>query len=126
MLREFIDFREATVRRRFEFELAELERRIHILDGFATIFDVLDETIRIIRKSDGKADAADKLTKRFELSDVQTDAILELKLYKLAKLEILLIVEELKAKRAAAKEIRAILSDKKKLMKVVRSEIAEV
>jgi DNA gyrase subunit A len=126
MLSEFIDFREATVRRRFEFELAELERRIHILEGFATIFDALDETIRIIRKSDGKADAAEKLIKRFELSDVQTDAILELKLYKLAKLEILLITEELKDKQAKAKEIRGILGDKKKLMKVVRGEIAEV
>jgi DNA gyrase subunit A len=126
MLREFIDFREATVRRRFEFELAELERRIHILEGFATIFDLLDEAIRIIRKSDGKADAAEKLIKRFELSDIQTDAILELKLYKLARLEIQLIIEELKDKRAKAKEIRAILADKKKLMKVVRGEIVEV
>jgi DNA gyrase subunit A len=126
MLREFLTFREETVRRRFEFELAELERRIHILQGFAIVFDVLDETIRIIRKSDGKADAAAKLMKRFELSDVQVDAILELKLYKLARLEINLILEELKTKQAAAKEIRAILADKRKLLKVVRNEIAEV
>jgi DNA gyrase subunit A len=126
MLGEFITFREATVRRRFEFELAELERRIHILQGFAIIFDALDEAIRIIRKSDGKADAAEKLSKRFELSDVQTDAILELKLYKLARLEIDAILAELKEKRAAAKEIRAILDDKRKLMRVVRTEIVEV
>ena len=45
-------------RRRFEFELAELEQRIHILEGFEIVFDALDEAIRIIRKSDGKADAA--------------------------------------------------------------------
>jgi len=126
MLREFLTFREETVRRRFEFELAELERRIHILQGFAIVFDALDETIRIIRKSDGKADAAAKLIKRFELSDAQTDAILELKLYKLARLEINLILEELTTKQAQAKEIRAILSDKRKLLKVVRTEIAEV
>ncbi len=126
MLREFLTFREETVRRRFEFELAELERRIHILQGFGIIFDALDETIRIIRKSDGKADAAAKLMKRFELSDVQTDAILELKLYKLARLEINLILEELKVKQAQAKEIRGILADKRKLLKVVRTEIAEV
>ena len=126
MLREFLTFREETVRRRFEFELAELERRIHILQGFAIVFDVLDETIRIIRKSDGKADAAEKLMKRFELSEAQTDAILELKLYKLARLEINLILEELKTKQAQAKEIRTILADKRKLLKVVRNEIAEV
>src|SRR5450432_2030073 len=107
MLREFLEFREVTVRRRFEFELAELERRIHILEGFAVIFDLLDEAIRIIRKSDGKADAAQKLIKRFELSEAQTEAILELKLYKLARLEILAITEELKEKRARAKEIQA-------------------
>ena len=54
MLREFLDFRLETVRRRFEFELAELQKRIHILEGFAKIFDALDEAIRIIRKSDGR------------------------------------------------------------------------
>jgi DNA gyrase subunit A len=123
MLREFLDFREEVVTRRFQHELAELERRIHILEGFAKIFDALDETIRIIRKSDGKADAAEKIIKRFELSEEQTDAILELKLYKLARLEIQIILDELKAKRAAAKEIKAILGDKKKLWKVIRGEI---
>jgi len=126
ILREFLDFREDVVRRRFEFELAELERRIHILDGFATIFEVLDEVIRIIRKSDGKADAAEKLIKRFDLTDVQTEAILELKLYKLARLEIQLILDELKAKRSAAKEIKTILGDKRKLWRVIRGEIAAV
>ena len=112
MLRDFLDFRQEVVTRRFQFELAELERRIHILEGFETIFDVLDETIRIIRKSDGKADAAAKLMKRFELDEVQIDAILELKLYKLARLEILLIREELREKRGRAKEIATILGDK--------------
>jgi DNA gyrase subunit A len=114
------------VRRRFEFELAELERRIHILEGFAKIFDELDEAVRIIRKSDGKSDAAVKLSARFKLSDEQTDAILELKLYKLARLEIQAILDELKEKRARAKEIKEILADKRKLMRVVRSEVVEV
>jgi len=126
MLREFLEFRQDVVTRRFQFELGELERRIHILEGFETIFDVLDETIKLIRQSDGKADAAAKMMKRFGLDDVQTDAILELKLYKLAKLEILLIVEELKNKRTRAKEIRTILGDKRKLWKVIRTELAEV
>jgi DNA gyrase subunit A len=126
MLREFLEFRQEVVTRRFQFELAELERRIHILEGFALIFDLLDEAIKIIRHSDGKADAAAKLMKRFELDDVQTDAILELKLYKLAKLEILAIREELRDKRGRAKEIRAILGDKRRLWKVIRTELAEV
>jgi DNA gyrase subunit A len=126
MLREFLDFREEVVTRRFQFELDELERRIHILQGFALLFDALDEAIRIIRQSDGKADAAGKLMKRFELDAVQTDAILELKLYKLARLEMQIILDELKAKRARAKEIKVILGDKKKLWRVIRGELGEV
>ncbi len=126
ILHEFLQFREGVVTRRFEFELRELEARIHVLEGFETIFDALDEAIRIIRKSDGKADAAAKLMKRFDLDDVQTDAVLELKLYKLARLEIDAIRAELAAKRARAKEIRAILADKKKLWKIIRAELVEV
>jgi DNA gyrase subunit A len=105
ILSEFLDFREDVVTRRFEFELAELRRRIHILRGFAILFDALDEAIRIIRKSDGKADAATKLQARFKLDEEQTDAILEMKLYKLARLEIEAIRDELAEKQARAKEI---------------------
>jgi len=126
ILHEFLQFREGVVTRRFEFELRELEKRIHILEGFAIIFDFLDEAIRIIRKSEGKADAATKLMARFKLDDEQADAVLELKLYKLARLEINAILEELGLKRARAKEIRAILADKKKLWKIIRGEISEV
>jgi DNA gyrase subunit A len=126
ILVEFLQFREQVVTRRFQFELAELTRRIHILKGFVTIFDLLDEAIRIIRKSDGKADAATKLMARFSLDEVQVDAILELKLYKLARLEIHAIQEELAQKRGRAKEIKAILDDKRKLWKVIRGELSEV
>jgi DNA gyrase subunit A len=126
MLEHFIDFRFDVTKKRFEYELAELKRRIHLLEGFAIIFDALDETIRIIRKSDGKKDAAEKLMARFELDEEQVEAILELKLYKLAKLEINLIREELKEKRAEAKRIEGILASKAKLWGVVKSELAEV
>ena len=126
ILVEFLQFREQVVTRRFQFELAELTRRIHILQGFVTIFDLLDEAIRIIRKSDGKADAATKLMARFSLDEVQGEAILELKLYKLARLEIHAIQEELAQKRGRAKEIKAILDDKRKLWKVIRGELSEV
>jgi DNA gyrase subunit A len=126
IISEFLNFREEVVTRRFEFELAELRRRIHILEGFEIIFDALDEAIRIIRKSDGKADASEKLQKRFGLDEDQTDAILELKLYKLARLEIQIIRQELSEKRARAKEIEGILREKRKLWKVIRSEIEEI
>lgn len=126
ILQAFLDFRFDVTQKRFEYELAALKKRIHILKAFKTIFDALDETIRIIRKSDGKQDAAAKLMKRFKLDKVQVDAILELRLYKLAKLEINLIREELKEKLAAAKKIEAILKSKKKLWGVVKTEIGEM
>ena len=106
MLRHFLDFRFETVRRRFAFDLEELRRRIHLLEGFLIIFDALDEAIRIIRKSDGKADAAGKLMKRFALDEEQVEAILETKLYKLARLEIDAIRDELKEKLGGGRDHR--------------------
>jgi len=126
MLEHFIDFRFLVTKTRFEFELAALLRRIHILEGFEIVFDALDETIRIIRKSDGRQDAAEKLMKRFEIDQEQVDAILELRLYKLARLEILVIRQELAEKRAEAKRIQGILASKVKLWGVVKTELGEV
>ena len=112
----FLQFRLEVVTKRLEHELEALLRRIHILEGFVLIFDALDEIIRIIRKSEGKADAAEKIMQRFPaakggLDAEQTDAILELKLYRLARLEINLIQEELKAKQKRAREIQRLLKE---------------
>jgi DNA gyrase subunit A len=122
-LGHFLDFRFEVVERRFKYQLAQLEERIHILDGFVTIFDALDQLIKLIRGSDGKDDAAVKIKKQFKLDDVQTDAILELKLYKLAKLEINVIREELALKSAEAKKIKALLKNEDKLWTVIKDEL---
>ncbi len=126
MLWHFLHFRLDVVTSRLEHELAQLEKRIHILEGFEKIFDALDEIIRIIRKSDGKADAAEKIIKRFELDAEQTDAILELKLYRLARLEILVIQNELGEKRKRARQIGTLLKDEGSRWTLVRDEIAEI
>ncbi len=124
ILQHFIDFRVATVRRRFEFELEQLRKRIHILEGFALIFDGLDKAIRIIRASQGKADASEKLQKAFPpLDEIQAEAILEAQLYRIAQLEIEKVLNELREKTAEARRIEAILSSNKKLMGVVRGEL---
>jgi DNA gyrase subunit A len=125
-LEHFLDFRILTTTRRFEYQLKQLKARIHILDGFVTIFDALDETIKIIRASDGKEDASGKIQKRFKLDEIQVDAILELKLYKLAKLEINVIREELGLKTAEAKRIQKILNSDDRLLEVVREELEAV
>ena len=119
----FLDFRLEVVERRFKYQLAQLEARIHILEGFATIFDALDALIKLIRASDGKEDAAVKIIKQFKLDEVQTDAILELKLYKLAKLEINVIREELAEKTAEAKKIKAILKSEDKLWSIIKDDL---
>jgi DNA gyrase subunit A len=126
ILVHWLAFRLETVRRRFEYDLNKLLDRIHLLEGFERIFDDLDEAIRLIRASEGKRDAAERLMDRFDLDDVQAEAILETKLYKLAKLEILAIREELAVKRAEAGRIEAILASEDALWGVVRSELLDV
>lgn len=126
LLRHFLDFRLETVRHRFEYELEQLRKRIHILEGFHIIFNALDRAIRLIRESDGKADAAEKLIKAFKLDEIQADAILDAQLYRIAQLEIQKILDELKEKTAEAARIEAILGSEKKLWKVVRDELADV
>jgi DNA gyrase subunit A len=126
ILWHFLHFRLEVVTRRLEHELGALQRRVHILDGFEKVFDALDEIIRIIRQSDGKADAAEKVMKRFDLDVDQTDAILELKIYRLARLEILIIRRELDDKRKRARQIRTLLKEEGSRWTLVRSELQEV
>jgi len=122
----FLQFRLQVVTNRLEHELESLKKRIHILEGFEKVFDALDEIIRIIRKSEGKADSAEKIIKRFGLDAEQADAILELKLYRLARLEILVIQNELADKRKRARYINSLLKDEEGRWKVVRDEIEEI
>jgi DNA gyrase subunit A len=125
-LRYFLDFRFATVRRRFEYELEQLRKRIHILEGFRILFNALDRAIKIIRESEGKADAAEKLSKAFQLDGEQAGAILDAQLYKIAQMEIKKILEELKEKTARAETITGILASNKKLWNVVKDELNEL
>ena len=126
ILWHFLHFRLEVVTRRLEHELAALKKRIHILEGFETVFDALDEIIKIIRKSDGKADSAEKIMARYKLDAEQADAILELKIYRLARLEILIIRQELEDKRKRSRQISALLKDEDSRWKLVRSELEDI
>ncbi len=126
MLWHFLHFRLEVVTSRLEHEFEQLSRRIHILEGFEKVFDALDEIIKIIRKSDGKADSAEKIMARFSLDAEQTDAILELKLYRLARLEIQVIQTELGEKRKRSRQIAGLLKDEEGRWKLVRSELEEI
>ena len=126
MLWHFLHFRLDVVTRRLEHELASLQKRVHILEGFEQVFDALDEILKIVRKSDGKADAAQQIIKRFALDADQTDAILELKIYRLARLEILIIRKELEDRRRRMRQINTLLKDEESRWDIVRVEIEEI
>jgi DNA gyrase subunit A len=126
ILWHFLHFRLDVVTRRLEHELEALKRRLHILEGFEKVFDALDEILKIVRKSEGKQDAAAQIIRRFGLDAEQTDAILELKIYRLARLEILVIRKELDDKRRRTRQINTLLKDEQSRWDIVKVEIEEI
>ncbi len=126
LLKEFLTFRLITVRKRFEYLLRQIQKRIHILEGFEIIFGGLDKAIRIIRASNGKADAAKKLMAVFPLDQEQVDAVLDMALYRISQFDIDQIIDELEKKRAEEKRLLKILGSEKLLWGVVETELNEV
>jgi DNA gyrase subunit A len=123
LCRQFLDFRMVVVTRRLEHEKRQLEARLHILDALAKIYDDLDRAIRIIRKAESRADAARQLMAAFKLDQVQADAILEIRLYQLARLEIEKIRAERAEKKKRLKEIEALLARPRERWKMIREEL---
>ena len=126
MLRLFIEHRVEVVRRRTQFDLRKAEEREHILLGFKKALDHLDEIIKLIRKSKSPAEAKAGLIERWEFSDRQAQAILDLQLHRLTQMEREKILQELKEVQALIAELRAILASEKKLKGVIVSELREV
>jgi DNA gyrase subunit A len=126
LCRHFLDHRMIVVTRRLEHERKKLLERLHILDALAKIYDDLDRAIRIIRKAESRPDAAQGLMKAFTLDQVQADAILEIRLYQLARLEIAKIVEERNAKRKRLGEVEALLKSPKARWKIIREDLARI
>ena len=122
-LQHFLAFREKVTRKRLEFEKRILEERIHILEGLVIIFDDLDAAIKIVRASDGRTDAAEKLRKRFKLSEIQSFAVVDMRIYQLSRTNIDEIRDELKAKAARVGEIDEILKSAKKVSALVRKDL---
>ncbi len=121
--RHFLDFRLDIVTRRLEHEKRKIEGRLHILEGFAKIHTDLDRALRIIRDSESRADAAGKLMAAFKLDQVQVDAILETRLYQLARLEISKIQKERKEKRERLAEIEDLLKKPRRRWAMIREEL---
>lgn len=123
---EFLTFRKQVVTRRFNYELALLEKRLHLLAGFAAIFNDLDKALKLIRSSKSRKEAHDKLQEHFKLDDEQTNAILEIPLYRLVSMEMDKILQERDEKLKEQKRIQSILADPKKVWAEVRTELEEI
>jgi topoisomerase-4 subunit A len=120
LLEEWLQFRSDTVTRRINWRLEKVRARLHILDGLLAIYLNLDEVIRIIRRED---EPKPVLMKRFKLSDIQAEAILETKLRHLAKLEEMKIKGEQKELKEEEQQLDTIVRSKAKLKKLIREEL---
>jgi DNA gyrase subunit A len=125
-LQHFLNFRYQVVQRRLEYERRILKERIHILEGLMKVFDSLDEAIRIVRKSSGRSDAAEKLRKRFKLSEKQSFAVVDMRIYQLSRTSIEEIRDELEKKSKRVDEINRILKSKTRIKGLVCKDLEAV
>ena len=126
MLGYYLLHQKDVVTRRTRYELNKAEARAHILEGLMIALDNIDEVISIIRSSENVAAAKTRLIERFGLTDVQAQAIVDMRLRALTGLEREKIEQELAALRARIEELKEILADEKKLLMVIRKEIIEI
>ena len=122
-LQHFLTFREEVTQKRLEYEKRKLLERIHILEGLVKIYDALDEALKIVRRSEGRSDAADKLRARFKLSELQAFAVVDMRIYQLSKTNIGEIRKELADKEKRVKEIDGILKSKARIKAIVRGDL---
>lgn len=125
-LQNFLAFREEVTEKRLIFERKQLQERIHILEGLCIIYDALDEAIKIVRKSDGRSDAAEKLQGRFKLSEIQSFAVVDMRIYQLSRTNIDEIRKELADKEKRVKEIDKILKSKDAIQQIVREDLEAI
>jgi DNA gyrase subunit A len=126
LIDSFIEFRREVVRRRTEYELRKAEARRHILEGLKIALDHLDEVIALIRQAKNPAEARDGLMARFALTQVQSQAILDMQLQRLTGLERQKILDELAELMQLIERLLAILASDKLLMQIVVDELREV
>ena len=126
MLGHFIEHRHAVITKRTEYDLEQAQGREHILEGLKIAVDNIDEVVKIIRKAKDVPEADAQLRKTFELSEKQSEAILNMRLARLTGLEIDKLEAELKEVRALIKELKSILASKPKRMQMLKDELDEL
>jgi DNA gyrase subunit A len=126
MLTEFVGHRQVVVRRRSEYDLRKAKEREHILLGLKKALDHIDRVISVIRASKDTPTEKTNLMKEFKFSDLQAQAILDMRLQKLAGLERKNVELELKEKQDLIKELETLLASPKKILKVISDELGEI
>ncbi len=126
MLECYIAHRKEVITRRTKFDLLKAEERAHILEGFRIALDNIDAVVKIIRGADDRADAQKKLMTKFKLSEIQTNAILDMRLYQLTGLERDKIEEEYLELIKLIEYLKGLLASEKKLMALVKTELLAV
>lgn len=126
ILEEFIKHRQIVVKRRTEFDLKEAKAREHILVGLKKALDHIDEIIKLIKKSKDVDDARQNLMKTFKFSELQANAILEMRLQKLAGLERQKIEDELFEVQKLIAELEGILANPKKILSIIKKELSDI
>ena len=126
IIEKYIDHQRIVIIRRTKFDLDKAEARVHILEGYKIALDHLDDVIKIIRESETDVIAKEELIKRFGFSDIQVDAILELKLRRLTGLERDKIEQELAETLKLIEELKAILASREKIDNIIKTEMLEI
>ena len=126
IIAKYIDHQKSVIIRRTRFDLDKDEKKVHILEGYKIALDYIDEVISIIRSAQTDDEAKEKLISRFNLSEAQSDAILELKLRRLTGLERDKIEAELRDLLAEIEELKAILASEEKVLEIIKKEMLEI
>jgi len=126
IIAKYIDHQRTVIIRRTKFDLDKAEARVHILEGYKIALDHLDDVIKIIRESETDVIAKEELIRRFGFSDIQVDAILELKLRRLTGLERDKIEQELVETLKLIEELKAILASREKIDNIIKTEMLEI
>ena len=126
IISKYIDHQKEIIIRRTRFDLEKAEQRVHILEGYKIAQDNIDEVVKIIRNAESDEEAKEKLMSRFGLTDIQSEAILELKLRRLTGLERDKIESELSQLLANIEEYRSILASNEKILNIIREELLEI
>ena len=126
IISKYIDHQKEVIIRRTKFDLAKDEKRVHILEGYKIALDNIDEVVKTIKNAETDEEAKNKLMEKFGLDQIQSEAILELKLRRLTGLERDKIEAELKALLAEIEELKSILASEEKVLQIIKKEMLEI